>query len=50
MEGVKTWLSSHTADFFDTAMQKLILDTSASIAAVTTLSSSLSTYIYFYIK
>jgi hypothetical protein len=24
MEGVKTWLSSQTADFFDTGTQKLI--------------------------
>jgi hypothetical protein len=24
MEGVKTWLSSQAADFFDTGMQKLI--------------------------
>jgi hypothetical protein len=24
MEGVKTWLSSQTADFFDTSIQKLI--------------------------
>jgi hypothetical protein len=24
MKGVKTWLSSQTADFFDTGIQKLI--------------------------
>jgi hypothetical protein len=24
MEGVKMWLSSHAADFFDTGIQKLI--------------------------
>jgi hypothetical protein len=24
MEGVKTWLSSHAADFFDTGLQKFI--------------------------
>jgi histone-lysine N-methyltransferase SETMAR len=25
MKGIKTWLSSQAADFFDTGMQKLIL-------------------------
>jgi hypothetical protein len=48
MEGVKTWLSSHTADFFDAGEQKLFPDwTSASIPAVTTLRSSLSKYVLF---
>jgi hypothetical protein len=37
MEGVETWLSSQAADFFDTGIQKLIPDTSASIPAVTAL-------------
>jgi hypothetical protein len=36
MVGVKTWLNSQEADFFDTGIQTLILDvTSASIVAVT---------------
>jgi hypothetical protein len=36
MEGVKTWLSSRATNFFDTGLQKLILDmTGASIPAVT---------------
>jgi transposase len=29
MKGVKTWLSSQAADFFDTGIQNLFLDTSA---------------------
>jgi hypothetical protein len=38
MEGVKTWLSSMVAEFFDTGIQKLIPDmTNASIQAVTML-------------
>jgi hypothetical protein len=40
MEGVKTWLSSQAADFFDRGIQKLFPDTtSASIQAVTMLRS-----------
>jgi hypothetical protein len=39
MEGVKTWLSSQAADFFDTVIQNLLPDTSSSIPAVTTLRS-----------
>jgi hypothetical protein len=35
MEGVKMWLSSIAADFFDTGIQKLPDTTSASIQAVT---------------
>jgi hypothetical protein len=47
MEGVKTWLSAQVADFFDTGIQKLFLDTiSASIKVVTTWRSSLSMYIF----
>jgi hypothetical protein len=45
MEGVKRWLNSKAADFFDTGIQK----TSASIPAVTTLSSSLSMNKFFLI-
>jgi hypothetical protein len=41
MEGVKTWLSSQAADFCDTGVH-LIPHTSASNAAATALSSSLS--------
>jgi hypothetical protein len=47
MEGVKTWLSSQVADFFDTGMQKPIPDTSASILVVTMLRSSLGVYVFF---
>jgi hypothetical protein len=47
MEGVKTWLSSQVANFFDTGIQKLNPDmTSASLLAVTTLRSSLSMYVF----
>jgi histone-lysine N-methyltransferase SETMAR len=49
-EGVKTWLSSQAADFFDIAHKNLFPDTSsASIPAVTTLRSSLHMYIFLYI-
>jgi hypothetical protein len=34
MECVKMWLRSQAADFFDTGMQTLIPDTSASIPVV----------------
>jgi hypothetical protein len=48
MEGVKTWLSSQMADFFDSGIQSLFPDMiSASITAVTTLRSSLSMYVCF---
>jgi hypothetical protein len=48
MEGVKTWLSSQAVDFFDTGVQKLVLDiTSATVPSVTSLRSSLSMYIFF---
>jgi hypothetical protein len=40
MEGVKIWLSSKVADFFDTGIQKLIPNTGASIPAVTALKST----------
>jgi hypothetical protein len=40
MEGVKIWLSSQVADFFDTGIQKLTPDTSVSIPVVTTLRCS----------
>jgi hypothetical protein len=42
MEGVKTWLSLQAADFFDTGIQNLFPDMSASIPAVTTSRSSLN--------
>jgi histone-lysine N-methyltransferase SETMAR len=49
-EGVRTWLRSQAADFFDTGIQKVISDTtSASIPAVTMLRSSLSMYVLFYV-
>jgi hypothetical protein len=47
MEGVKTWLGSLAADFFDTGIKKRIPYTSASIQAVTTMRSSLSIYLFF---
>jgi hypothetical protein len=48
MEGVKTWLGSMAADFFDTSLQKLIpFMTRASVQAVTMLRSSLSMYLFF---
>jgi hypothetical protein len=48
MEGVKTWLSSQAADFFDTGEQKFISDTrNASIPAMTKLKSSISMYVSF---
>jgi hypothetical protein len=48
MEGVRTWLSSQVADFFDSGIQTLFPDTiNASITAVTTLRSSLSMYVFF---
>jgi hypothetical protein len=41
MEGVKTWLSSQAADFFDTGIQKLIPQYDKCLnPAVTTLRSS----------
>jgi hypothetical protein len=39
MEGVKTFLSSQAADFFDTVIQKLIR----------MLRSSVSTYVFFFL-
>jgi hypothetical protein len=48
MEGVKMCLSSQVADFFDRGIQKLIPHmTIALIPAVTTLRSSLCTYVFF---
>jgi hypothetical protein len=48
MEGIKTWLSSQAADFYDTGIQKIIPDaTSASIPAVTMLRISLSMQVFF---
>jgi hypothetical protein len=44
MEGVKTCLSSHAADFFDTDMRNLFPATSSSIPAVTTLSMQVFLY------
>jgi hypothetical protein len=45
MEGVKMWLSSQAADFFDTGIQTLFPDTTnASIPAVTTLRSRIFVY------
>jgi hypothetical protein len=41
--------SSQVVDFFDTGMQKLFPDKSASILAVTMLISSLSIYIFFFV-
>jgi hypothetical protein len=49
MEGVKMWLNSRVADFFDKGIRKLFPDTGASIPAVTTLRSSLGMKISFYI-
>jgi hypothetical protein len=47
-EGVKTWLSSQAADFYDTGIQNLFPDTtSASIPEVTMLRSSLGAYTFF---
>jgi hypothetical protein len=47
MEGVKTWLSSQAADFFDTGIQNLFPDaTNASIPAVTMLTNSFSMYAF----
>jgi hypothetical protein len=43
MKGVKTWLSSQAADFFNTGAQKTV----ASIPAATMLRSSLSMYLFF---
>jgi hypothetical protein len=48
MEGVKMWLSSQAADFFDTGIQKVITQYhKCSILAVTMLRSSLNMYIFF---
>jgi hypothetical protein len=48
MEGIKTWLSSQTADIFATGIQNLFSDmTNASIPAVTTLRSSFTMYLCF---
>jgi hypothetical protein len=46
--GVKTWLSSQAAGFFNTGIQILFPNTtSASVSAVTALGSSLSMYVFF---
>jgi hypothetical protein len=48
MVGVKTWLSSQVAVFFDTGIQKLMPHTTgALIPAVTALRNSLSAYVLF---
>jgi hypothetical protein len=46
MEGVKMWLSSQLADFFETGTKNLFPDKSASIPVVTMLRSSLSMYFF----
>jgi hypothetical protein len=48
MKGVKTWLSSQSADIFDTGIKERIPRlTSASVLEVTTLRSSLSMHVFF---
>jgi hypothetical protein len=48
MEGVKTWLSSQAADFFDIGIQELIPQYNKYlIPVVTMLRSSLSVYVFF---
>jgi hypothetical protein len=48
MEGVKTWLSSQTADFFERGIKNVFPNaTRASVPGVTTFRSSLSLYVYF---
>jgi hypothetical protein len=50
MEGVKKWLSSQAADFFDTGTQKLIPQYNKCLSSGgDTLGSSLSMYVFFYI-
>jgi hypothetical protein len=47
MKGVKMWLSSEAADFYDTDIQNLFpYTTNASIPAVTALRSSLSMHVF----
>jgi hypothetical protein len=50
MEGIKMWVNSQAAYFSDTSIQKLNspIRPSASIPAVTTLKSGLSTYFFLY--
>jgi hypothetical protein len=49
MEGVKPWLSSQVADFYDTGTQKLFpYTTNASVPAVTMSRGSLSMYDFVY--
>jgi hypothetical protein len=43
MEGVKMWLNSQAADFFDRGVRKLI----ASVLAVTMLRNNLSMHVFF---
>jgi hypothetical protein len=48
MQGVKTWLNSQAADFYDTDMKNLFHDTTVSFPVVTTLKSSLIMYVLSY--